>query len=92
MSEMGSRKDQIIENLRTRVQDELRQALDQQLSEVTNALSELGQAAIQAEEACESARQELQQQLGELAERIPVMQTGVEQVKQAATEVGIAWP
>jgi chromosome segregation ATPase len=91
MTDMTNRKDDILRSLQERVQDELRQAMDETLGEATSALSALGEAALLAEEMCREAREELDQQLAELGERIPVMTDAVEQVKQAANLAGITW-
>ena len=92
LSDMTSRKDGIFQRLQERVQEELRAALDDALGEITSALGELGDVVLQVQESCHTGREALQEQIVQLEERIPPLQGGVEQVKQAAAQVGVDWP
>jgi hypothetical protein len=52
----------------------------------------MGQQVGQLQSETGSARERLADEISAVADRIPPLQGGVQQVKQAAEQVGIAWP
>jgi uncharacterized phage infection (PIP) family protein YhgE len=91
VSDLTQRKDQLFAELKERAEQAMRTAFEQTLEDVTNGMERLGEAAAKARESCREGREELQQQFGEIVERVPVMDGGVAQVKEAANQVGITW-
>ncbi len=85
-------RDRVLSDLRERVQAEIGNALGETMIDVTAGLSVLGETVARTEEEYRAAHEELQEQLTELLARIPTMQVGVEQVRQAAATAGVAWP
>lgn len=91
-STLDAERRQLQQELQQRVEQDVQQALDPELEAAAAALAEMGQEALKLQSATESGREELVEQLGTVAERIPPLQGGAEQVKQAAERVGISWP
>jgi hypothetical protein len=75
-----------------RMESEVGQRLDPELRAVETAFSEMdGQAGeLRSETATE--REDLAGQISEIADRVPPLQGGAQQVRQAADQVGLAWP
>jgi chromosome segregation ATPase len=92
LSELEGQRGQLEQELTRRVESELEQPLDHELEAVAGALVEMGQHVLKLHADCSARRENLEQQFAAVADRIPPLQSGVEQVKGAAAEVGIAWP
>jgi ABC-type transporter Mla subunit MlaD len=80
------------QDLQQRVQAEVQQTVDPDLRAVEAALGEMGRQVVALESETEAARARLTEELTAVADRTPPLQGGVQQVKQAAEQVGIAWP
>jgi hypothetical protein len=52
----------------------------------------MGQQVVSLHAQTESRRAELTEELGAVADRIPPLQGGAQQVRRAADQVGITWP
>ena len=87
-----SRSQAIFRTTRERVQAEIREALTGTMAEVKTGLGLLAEGVAQAEEECRAAHEELEDRFTELLARIPTLQVGVDQVRQAARTAGVAWP
>lgn len=83
---------QLQQELQQRLEQEVQQALDPELEAAVTALADMGQEVLKLQSAAESEREELADRLTALADRIPPLQNGAEQVRRAADQVGIAWP
>ena len=92
LTELETQRQDIEHEVIQRLDTELRQALDGELDGAMDALGELGQQVTQLHEETELRRADLAQQMTAVGERIPVLQGGVEQVKEAAKRLGIPWP
>jgi len=79
------------QELQQRLETEVQQALDPELQAVEGALAEMGQQVSKLQGEVDSTTQEMVEQLTAVAERIPTLQSGVQQVKQAAEQVNIGW-
>lgn len=91
-STLDAERRQLQQELQQRVEQEVQQALDPELEAAADALAEMGQEVLKLQSATESGREDLVERLAAVAERIPPLQDGAEQVKQAAERVGISWP
>jgi hypothetical protein len=91
-SALDAERRQLQQELQQRVEQEVQQALDPELEAGSAALAEMGQEVLKLQSATESGREDLVEQLTAVAERIPPLQSGSEQVRRAADQVGIAWP
>jgi ABC-type transporter Mla subunit MlaD len=91
VSELASRKEQLLEDVRERLQDEVRQRLDAGLDTVAESLGQLGDAVAEATRTCQQDREEVEQRFEALRQRMPPLQDAVVCVKQAAEQVGVAW-
>jgi uncharacterized phage infection (PIP) family protein YhgE len=76
----------------TRRVKELEQPLDHELESVGGTVKDMDQQVQKLHADCRARREDLEQQFAAVADRIPPLHCGVEQVKGAAAEVGIAWP
>ena len=92
MTTLDSALGKLQQDLRHRAQAEVQQAVDPDLDGVEAALVEMGRQVVALESETEAARDRLSDELTSVADRIPPLQGGVQQVKQAAEQVGIAWP
>jgi uncharacterized phage infection (PIP) family protein YhgE len=92
LSELEGQRGQLEQELTGRVQSELEQPLEHELEGLAGVLGETGQRVQKLHADCTARREDLEQQFAAVADRIPPLQSGVEQVKGAAAEVGIAWP
>lgn len=92
LSELENRREQVEKEIADRVDSEVRDALDGELDTAVTTLGEMGQEVVQLHEACRTQREDLEQQVAGVAERVPPLQGSVEQVKGAAERVGLAWP
>jgi uncharacterized phage infection (PIP) family protein YhgE len=92
LSELEGRRGQVEQELTRRVESELEQPLDHELEGVAGALVEMGQQVLKLHADCSARREDLEQQFAAVADRIPPLQSAVEQVKGAAAELGIVWP
>jgi len=75
-----------------RLDADVHQPVDSGLDSVVEALSTLGQKVTEQQHETEARREGLEQHLTAAGERIPVLQAGVDQVKQGAEKLGISWP
>jgi hypothetical protein len=91
-STLDAERRQLQQELQQRVEQDLQQALDPELEAAAAALAEMGQEVLTLQSATESERDGLVERLTAVADRIPPLQGGAEQVKRAADQVGIAWP
>lgn len=92
LSGLVSRCDQVERKITTRLQEELSDSLDPELEQLVGAWSVIGKQVAQIDAECQARREELEPQLTAASERIEPLQGSVAQVKQAADQVGIAWP
>lgn len=91
LSELESRREQVEKEVTERVGSEVRDALDGELDTAMTTLGEMGQEVVQLQADCQTQREDLEQQVAGVAERMPPLQGSVEQVKGAAQQVGLAW-
>lgn len=92
ISTLATERQQLEQELGQRLDTEVEQALDPELEAVEGALGEMGRQVLELQADTEARREDLDEQLKAVAERIPPLQGGAQQVKQAADQVGIAWP
>lgn len=91
-STLDAERRQLQQELQQRLEQEVQQALDPELEAGVTALAEMGQEVLKLQSAAESGREELADRLTAVADRIPPLQSGAEQVRRAADQVGISWP
>jgi chromosome segregation ATPase len=83
---------QMEQQIGARLQEGLANALSPELDALVGILDTTGQQVAQLEADGRTRRDQLDPQLAAVGERIEPLQTGVEQVKQAAARLGISWP
>lgn len=79
------------QELRQRLAAEVEQALAPELDAVEKALEDMGEEASRLQSEVAAAVQGMVEQLTAVAERMGPLEGGVQQVKQAAQQVGIGW-
>jgi ABC-type transporter Mla subunit MlaD len=92
LSELEGQREKVQQELTHSVESDLEQLLDHELEGAAGAVADMGQQVLKLHAECMARREDLEQQFAALADRIPPLQAGVEQVKGAAAEVGLAWP
>ena len=92
MSTLDAEMGRMCQALQHRMDEDVQQAADPDLDAVSSALAEMGQQVSHLRAEAEAGREQLSDQLTAVADRIAPLQGGVQQVKQAAEQVGIAWP
>jgi len=91
-SALDAERRRLQQEVQQRVEQEVQGALDPELEAAAAALAEMGQQVLKLRSATVSHREDLVEQLSAVADRIPPLQGGAEQVRRAADQVGIAWP
>jgi len=92
LSGLVSRREQIDQKITARLQDGLSDSLDPEMEALVGAWNGMGTQVAQLDADCQARREELEPQFTAASERIEPLQGSVAQVKQAAEQVGIAWP
>jgi hypothetical protein len=89
VADIGSRKADLVEELREKVEEAVRERLEAAMGNVLQVLGQLGGKASHAAESVETGQQSLGEGLADFGERLPVLEGGVVSVKEAAREVGL---
>ena len=92
LQEMETQREQLQQEIVQKLDATVKQALENELDAVADALSEAGQQVVQLESETEPLREELARQISEVEERVGPLEGGAAQVKTAAGKLGIAWP
>jgi hypothetical protein len=80
------------QELKGRLETEVKQAVDPALDGAFEALGEMGQQVLQLQAESEKGREAFEHELGEVGGRIAPLQGGVAEVKKAAGTLGVEWP
>jgi hypothetical protein len=89
---LETERGKVEQEVKSRLESEVKHALDPALDAAFDALAEMGQQVLHLQAETEAGRTAFQHELGEVGERIAPLQGGVDQVKKAARTLGVAWP
>jgi len=92
LKELETQAEHVETDLTGRVDGELEQPLEHELEALANAFAATAQQVQKLHEDCSARREELEQQVATVADRVPPLQGAVVQVKGAAETAGIPWP
>lgn len=92
LSGLVSRCDEVEQGIATRLQEGLSEGMDPELDVLAEGWSGLGAQVAQLAADCRQRREELEPRLTETGQCVGPLQGSVAQVKQAADQVGMAWP
>ncbi len=92
LSALETGREKVEQEVTSRLDGDVKQAVDPELDSVFEALSEMGQQVLHLQGDTESRRESFEKELAELEERIPPLKGGVDQVQHAAKTLGVDWP
>jgi hypothetical protein len=91
-AELETVRERLGQDVGQRLDSGLKQVIDPELEAVLQSLGEMGQDVLGLQTETRSRREDLEEEIAALGDRIPSLQGGVGQVKAAAEQVGIVWP
>lgn len=92
LKELETQTEHVETDLTGRVDTEVEQPLERELESLAGALAATAQQVQKLQGDCSTRREDLEQQVATVADRIPPLQGAVVQVKGAAEKAGIPWP
>ena len=92
LSELTQGREQLAQALSGRLQADTRDGLDRELEVVEGALTAMGQQVVTFQAECLARRERLEAPFEAVSDLLAPLRAGVEQVREAASQVGIEWP